>query len=128
MFGDKLLVGQYELSIDEKNRIIIPAGTAREKDDLIFVVYDESIDCYKLYAKQAIEEMFKTLKKAILDSKTEEERICNKKEYLMFCKNILRERRVDIQGRVVLGKIVEPGDKVNLIGCGDHFILERKKK
>ena len=34
---------------------------------------------------------------------------------------------MDTQGRMSLNSIVEPDEKVTLIGAGNHMILERKK-
>ena len=128
MFGDKLLAGQYSLLVDDKLRIAIPPDTDREKNDLIYVLYDEVMEHYTIYSKPAIENMFKLYEQAIVNASNAEELLFRKKEFLKFCKGILRQSSIDKQGRAVIGKICQPGDMINLIGCGDHFVLERRKK
>ena len=55
MLGDNAIYGQFELTIDDKNRVIIPAKTGVEKGEEI-VIYTENGDRYiddkKRYTKK----------------------------------------------------------------------------
>jgi DNA-binding transcriptional regulator/RsmH inhibitor MraZ len=127
MFGDKLLAGQFEVSVDKKCRIFLPAKTGREKGDSVYIAYDDAMEYFKLYGSAAIQEVFSHYDQLVLEAKTPEERLYYKREGYKFCKSILKEAAVDTQGRMSLNSIVEPDEKVTLIGAGNHMILERKK-
>ena len=127
MLGDKLLAGQFEVSVDDKSRIFLPTKTGREQGDLVFILYDALMEHYKLYSAGALEKIFEHYNRLIVEAKTEEEKINYKREHLKFCKSILKEVSVDAQGRMTLNPVVQPAEKISLIGAGDHLILERKK-
>ena len=127
MFGDKMLVGQYEHLVDLKGRLSLPTKTNREKDDTVILTYDDSLELYEIYSKQAIEKKFVDFENLILNSKSLEEEKKNKLMFLKFCKSVLRECRVDKSGRIMLGEEFKSGEKIWRIGANDHLMLDRKR-
>ena len=128
MFGDKMLIGQFEVLLDDKARMFIPAKFDSEKGDALVLMYDAHINCYRIYNKSKIEEKFKQLDDLILSAKTEEELAGYKLIFFNFCKSILKECAVDSQNRISLGNGFVPREKLQIIGANDHAILERKKQ
>ena len=122
-----MLVGQFEVTVDDKHRIILPAKTNSEKDDCLVLMYDDMIECYRIYNKTTIEKRFKELDQLILSSKSKKEERRYKIMSLEFSKSILRDFVVDSQRRIALGSEFEYKEKLSLIGGNDHLILERRR-
>lgn len=128
MFGDKTLIGQGEINLDHKSRVFIPAKTGREENDVLALMYDNDIECYRLYNVTTLEKTFREYEKLILEAKTNEEQVMYKKRALEFYKSIVKECIVDAQGRTSFKDCFEANTKVETIGAGDHLILKSKSK
>lgn len=55
MFGEKLIFGQKEVSIDDKGRITLPAFTHAEPKDEVSFVYPETGDYVRIFLYHKIE-------------------------------------------------------------------------
>lgn len=122
-----MLIGQFEVQVDNKARIFIPSKFDSEKGDALVLLHDSLLNCYELYNKNTIEEKFKQLDDLILSAQTEEELARYKLIFYDFCKSILKECVVDSQSRISLGNEFSAHEKLQVIGAYDHAILERKK-
>ena len=127
MFGDKMLIGQYEVTVSKNSRIVMPSKTNCEENDHLILIYDDILDCYSIYSKITFEEKFKNLDNMVFSAKTEREFRLRKLIFYNFCKNMLCECIVDKQRRINLKSNFMPAEKLLLIGANDHLILERKK-
>lgn len=127
MFGDKILLGQSDIVIDDKSRMFLPARTNREKGDNLVLLYDSTLECYKIYSVSAIEETFDRLEKLLDGAKSEQEEAWCKKRLFDFSKSILKECTVDSEGRIALGTTINPNSSALIIGARDHLILQLKK-
>jgi len=128
MFGENALLGQKKLTIDEKGRIFVPAETKREVGEMLVLAYDEDVNSYKIFSYSTVEKMLNKLNKKILNSKNKTEEIYYKKKLCELSKSILKNLKVDCQGRIQIGKIFEEDYKVLSIGCGDHLMISPIKK
>ena len=122
-----MLVGHNDISIDNKHRIFLPVNTDREKDDEVFLVYDNDISEYLLFPKKTIEEKISKLEELIFTAKNEQERREYKLLLYNFYKCVLKKCTVDSAGRIVLSDYFKAGDTVTAIGAKDHLILTKKK-
>ena len=128
MFGEKPLFGQVEISVDKKGRICIPATTKREPGEDLVILYNEQFDLYEIYSVKSLESRINKLDKLIADSKNKHDQNFYKKSLYELCKSILRSEKVDLQGRILTGKIFEGEEKVLSTGAYDHLIIEPIKK
>ena len=124
MFGEKLLVGQSNHNIDNKNRLFLPAGTGREKSDIVYLCYDKEIDTYTIYPEKIIQEKFVKLQKMVDEAKSVEELKQYKLMLLEFSLSIMRAAEVDAGGRITVGNEFSQFESVNIIGGGDHLMLK----
>ena len=126
MFGDKNnIYGQFNLSIDEKNRIFLPPSTNREIGEELVLSYDKDLEIFKIFTLEKFDEILENLSFKIEDARTKDEEIYYKKKYLEFAKSILRCSKVDTHGRILIGNIFKPDKKVLAIGFKDHLALQR---
>lgn len=128
MFGDNILLGQWEVAQDSKKRIIIPLETGRQLNDELAFIYNENLNVCEIYSKKNIEEKQEQLLSKIRKAKNTKERIECEKELYNFWKSILRIEKLKSQGRMHIGNVFEGQEKVLVIGANDHLIIERIKK
>ena len=127
MFGENAILGQDEVSIDEKHRIILPASTRREKGEKLILLFDKEVEKYKIYSIKKATEEFEMINSRIKEAKTKDEATEYKKRLYEYSKSILKCSNVDAQGRILLTDTFKKSTKVNCIGAYDHLILELKK-
>ena len=127
MFGEELMLGQIEMSVDDKGRIIIPASTKREVGEKLILIYDEVLNVYEVYSLNKLSEKFQTLNNLILNAKNKREENIYKKRLYQFSKSILRSQKIDLQVRISMGKEFKEIKKVLCIGAYDHLIIEPVK-
>ena len=80
MFGDVALLGQDILTIDNKNRIFIPAHTNREEGEKLVLIYDKDLESYKIYSSHKFEEILEELNEKILNATNKNDEIYYKKK------------------------------------------------
>jgi len=124
MFGEKSIYGQKEVTLDNKGRIILPANTKREKGDNLILVYDEDISAYEILSFDIYDKIIEKLKINILNATNKVDEIYYKKRIYEISKSVIKTLNVDIQGRVILGKIYDNTNKVLCIGAYDRLILK----
>lgn len=127
MLDKKLLFGQTTNKIDKRNRIFLPAYTGREKGEVVFIVYDNDINEYKIVPKSVIEAEYKDLEflvNSAYDLQTLRE---YKLRIVDFANSILKEVTVDDQGRILLPDCLTSCDDITIIGAGNHLILRQEK-
>lgn len=127
MFGEEPILGQNELTLDKKGRIFIPAHTKREQGESLVLIYDKDLDIYEIYSKAKYSEILEILTKKYLAAETKLEEIKYKKKIYEIGKSVLRESKIDSQGRFLTGNIFEGEDKLLSIGCHDHLKIEKIK-
>ena len=127
MFGEEKFFGKSEHIIDDKTRLSLPTSTKRETGEKILIIKDNDLDIFKLYNVEEISKLFDKINEKILNAKTKEEAIINKKKILELSEKIIRSSKVDTLGRIVLGKNFKGTEKVELIGANNHLILRIKK-
>lgn len=127
MFGEELILGQTEMSVDDKSRVVIPASTKREVGEKLILIYDESLEIYEIYSINKLREKFEKINTLIIESKNKNEEIQYKKKLCELSKSVLKIQKVDTQGRITIGKNFEGVKKVLCIGAYDHLIIEPVK-
>jgi len=127
MFGEEKILGQIEATIDDKNRLILPIFTKREKDDNLVLIEDKDFNIFRIYTFEQISKIFEKINDNLLKATTEKEIKKYKKQTYNLSKSILKSSKVDKLGRVAVGETFSEIDKVNVIGAYDHVILELKK-
>ena len=128
MIGDNILLVQWEVVKDSKNRIVIPMETGREPNEELVLTYNKELGIYEVYSKRNIEERQEQLLYKASNAKTKIERIECEIELYEFCKSILRIQKINKQGRLQLGNSFKGKEKILVIGANDHLIIEPIKK
>jgi division/cell wall cluster transcriptional repressor MraZ len=130
MFGSSIIVGSKTISLDKKNRIIIPKFTGAEPKDRIITrlnfyrnkLFIESIEQYQETSKQ-FEEFLKSMQEKGKISSTE------KRQYQRYFYGVLSNpyEELDSQRRMVLNcsiiKNLKLYDSVFVIGRESHLEL-----
>ena len=127
MFGEEALLGKIELTLDSKNRLILPTSTKREPGEVVVIVEDKDLDLYKIYSESKITAIFDKLNEELIKATKKTDEINYKKKILELSRTIIRSVKVDKQGKIYLGTKFTNVTNVNLIGAYDHMILELKK-
>ena len=132
MFGEKILAGQHDYSIDSKNRMYLPTQSGREPGDSVYLCYDTDIECYTIYSEKSISEKLDKYTLKIDSAKNSEELKEYKLMYLEFAKSIIKVCTVDSAGRIALPNDFVPNQVVHVVGSKDHLVLildgAKKKK
>lgn len=128
MDKNNLFVGQSTTRIDSKNRLFIPSSIGTMKLDSYVIVFDEEMDCFKLYSVEEMKIELERLKELINNAKTVKEKRFHKNNFYTFCKSILKESKTDKQGRITLPQVYESGTELLVFGAGDHLVVEPKNK
>lgn len=128
MFGEEIMMFQTIISMDSKNRIIIPAKTHIEKKDSL-VLYEE--DFYlTIYSIKKIEEKLNRLnsfhKKFLLMGRIDSaDKIQQEINYI--CSSVAEKLIADSQHRIILPKIIvdeyDFKNKIFIQGEFDHINL-----
>ncbi|MBE6138941.1 MAG: hypothetical protein E7174_00325 [Firmicutes bacterium] len=128
MFGEKPLFGQVEISVDKKGRICIPATTKREPGEELVILYNKQFDVHEIYSVKSLEDRFNKLNNLIENAQNKNDQNFYKKSLYELSKSILRSEIVDLQGRILTGKIFEGEEKVLSTGAYNHLIIKPIKK
>ena len=126
MFGDKLLLGKFDITVDKARRIILPPKTCREKDDYLALIFNDLLDVYEIYKASDLINVFYEMRNLALTAKSDNDRETHSEAYISFGEKV-KGLTVDAQGRVTLGEPFLPQEQIELIGVCDHLILKRKK-
>lgn len=128
MFGDEVILGQSQLTVDQKGRVFIPPYTKREEGDRLVLFYDNDLNVYEIHSFDEIKKEISKIKNKIENSKTKLEKIEYKKELYEYSKSILMCSRVDKNGRALFSDVFKPGSTLLSIGCKDYLTIEPPKK
>ena len=124
MFGDRTLLGTYEVSVDSKNRIILPAKTGREVGEELVLAYDEDLKKYFIYKLSDVEDKIKYYEDIIEITSSEEEIVKLKSKEYEYAKRLKDILTVEKQGRIKLNSDLGKYKKLILIGCGNNIYIE----
>ena len=124
MFGDKPIFGQTILNIDSKNRIIVPIYTNREYGEELLLLYNKDFDIYEIYSTKRLEERYIHLNYLVLNATNKKEKNFYEKRLLELSKSILKSIKVEVNGKIALGKYFEGQKELLCTGANDHLIIE----
>lgn len=127
MFGEKPIFGQNEITIDNNGRMFVPANTKREAGEELVLLYNENLKLYEMYSVEKLKIRFEELENLVLNAKNKKEKVFYEKMILELSKSILKNGKVDSQGRFSIGMVFEPHEKLFSTGAYDHLIIERGK-
>ena len=128
MFGDRTLLGTYEVSVDSKNRIALPAKTNREAGDELVLVFDKDVEKYAIHKLKDIENKIKYYDDRIDITNSEDEIKKLKTEEYKYAKAVKDLLTVDVQGRIILTSNFSKYTKLTLVGCGNVMYIDSGKE
>jgi DNA-binding transcriptional regulator/RsmH inhibitor MraZ len=123
MFGEKDIIGNEVLKIDNKKRVVLPKFTyAEENDELIVVKLNNHISIHTICSfekrMQKLREEYKSLdsiaKKRLLQIKR------------ILCSELSNMVKCEKNGRINLNGVVDEEKEIICIGCKDHVKLKIK--
>ncbi len=121
MLGDKSVYGEFPVTIDDKNRMIIPARTGIEYNEDILIV---SINSNRYVVSQRVfDEYINKLDESIATAPTELDfrSLMDLKDYL--CSMIIKQCRADKQHRILVTDVYEPKGQAKVRGMGRYLKL-----
>jgi DNA-binding transcriptional regulator/RsmH inhibitor MraZ len=117
MFGDKIIIGYSNSSVDEKKRIILPKFTgAAPGDKLIVIPEDNRLAIYSSYILEEYVDKIDEIK----DFREKKELL---KEFREYCESVIAEVIVDKSKRIALSNIDFNDNKVIVRGSGDRVVI-----
>ncbi|MBQ9072205.1 MAG: hypothetical protein IJY25_03515 [Bacilli bacterium] len=133
MFRTEGICGQLEMSVDDKNRMILPEHTGAEPGEKLVIVRNKESKCYDIYAEKHYQKKLQ-LQIDYLENKLKTAIDIKMREKLQLLLNdiyscILAEVTCDKQRRIVITSILEENEKVTkvkTIGAFDHLMLRKK--
>ena len=117
MFGDNIIIGYSNSSVDEKKRIILPKFTgAAPGDKLIVIPEDNRLAIYSSYILEEYVDKIDEIK----DFREKKELL---KEFREYCESVIAEVIVDKSKRIALSNIDFNDNKVIVRGSGDRVVI-----
>ena len=116
MIGDKNIYGDFNVTIDDKNRMIIPAKTGIEYNEEVLII---SINNNKFIVSQKVfEEYISRIDNDIRTCKDKLElaSLLDLKDYL--CGIIIKQATADKQHRILVTDVYEPKGQAKIKGMG----------
>ena len=127
MLGEKLLFGQTTSIIDKQRRLNLSAKTEREEGEVVYLVYDNYIDEYKIVPYAIIKDEFENYQNLIKSANSAKDLKKYKLLLNTFADSIKKECKVDPQGRIILSDDFDKNELITVIGAGNHLVLRRTK-
>lgn len=129
MFGEQEIHGCKQVTIDSKNRIVLPTFTNAEYQDKILI--QSMGEELKIISKTSIDNLTKKLETLIDNSKNvndiKEAKALLEQIYI----SILGQAECDKQKRIILPLemcLIKPNNKMVMVGCKDHVKLYTLEK
>lgn len=129
MFGEEEIFGNFKVSIDERNRIVLPSFTHAEKGDKIIIQKDT--DGLIISNELRIIKIMEELEEALKFVKNSSEGKIIKEKIDKLCISILAKRECDRQKRIIMpDNLVNTNDsnKMMAVGYGKYIKLFTLKK
>lgn len=123
MFGEGNIYGQTSVTLDSKDRIVLPTFTYAEHEDELLVINKE--DYLYVCKEEKIENIVSNLEQKYIYSNLDEKKQIELR-LLKIYRSILKKVEVDKQKRINLGGIEIPDKKILCIGTRDSLILDTK--
>ena len=127
MFGDKPMLGQTKLTIDDKNRIILPKCANSQSGEELIILNNKEFKVYEIYSIKRLEEKYKELDNIILNVKSKKGKKFYKKRLLELKKSVLENSIVSSDGGIELGETFKEYKEVICTGAYDRLIIEPVK-
>jgi len=125
MFGENIILGQAEASLDGKNRIILPKFTGAEEGDKLVIV--DEIDFLSIYSEEVFTKQIELLEAELNQSQNITELRRNNLRLLRYYRRILKRVTCDKYHKINLGLVKNNKNKIICIGAKDHLIIQAKK-
>ena len=121
MLGDNYIYGEFPVTIDDKNRMIIPARTGIEYNEDILIIringekYIVSQHLFDEYLRRIDEDLSRA------DNTLDFKSLMDLKDYL--CSMIIKQARADKQHRILVTDVYEPKGQAKVRGMGKYLRL-----
>ena len=117
MFGDKVLIGYSNTTVDDKKRLFLPKFTCAEAGEKLIVIPED--DRLAIYSSSVLDEYVDRID-SIKDFK---ERKTFLTEFREYCESIITEVTVDKAKRISLSNIEFNDRNIIVQGSGDRIII-----
>ena len=126
MLGQEDIFGKFYCSVDDKNRLILPAATkAEHKEELMIVsmggakyIVDSSF--FTDYVNNIRKRLENPLSKADFNELS--------KLYESLCDMVIKQVRVDASRRILLTDVLKPNSSAEITGMGKILRIDKNKK
>ena len=125
MFGDKSILCNCEVRVDDIGRFSLPAILGGKSKDIVVLKPSEVIEgAYELYSEKYVSKIMDELFQKSISAKTKEEAITYKERLIAYSKSMERTVALQSGGRVAFLKELSGFDKVVLTGCSKFLLIE----
>ena len=127
MLGQEDVFGKFYCSVDDKNRLILPAATKAEHKEELLVVsrggatkYIVDREYFDDYVERIRKRLENPLNKSDLDELFE--------LYESLCDMVIKQVRVDASRRILLTDVLKPNSSAEITGMGKILRIDKNKK
>lgn len=106
MFGEDLMIGKREATIDEKNRVILGASTYAEKGDELAMLLSNDKTYLKLFRRELIETKIRELLEQESKAKDAKEQSFIEQKLSLYKDSVVALPKVEAQRRLSIPKEV----------------------
>lgn len=106
MFGEDLMIGKREATIDEKNRVILGASTYAEKGDELAMLLSNDKTYLKLFRRELIETKIRELLEQESKAKDAKEQSFIEQKLSLYKDSVVSLPKVEAQRRLSIPKEV----------------------
>lgn len=125
MFNEEPMYGIFDVSVDSKNRIIIPSKTKVCQGDKLVILKDG--DIIKIMAESWFDSIIADLEnKANIELDLDKKKAIEEAIYRL-CKTVYKTSVADKQGRIVLSNELGLTNRIKVIGCRSYLRLEKTR-
>lgn len=124
MFGEESIYGQSIVSLDKKNRILLPKFTSVDKNDSLVIV--DSGEYLSLYNESSIDNYLKFYEDKYKDCDYEKRKEVELELYKIYS-SIIKKIKCDSQNRINLNGINIEKTEFLCIGAKNYLILDTKR-
>ena len=117
MFGDKVLIGYSNTSVDDKKRLFLPKFTCAEAGEKLVVIPED--DKLAIYSTETLNNYLDKID-SIKDFREKKEIL---KKFREYCESIITEVTVDKTKRITLSNIDFNDNNIIVQGSGDRIVI-----
>jgi DNA-binding transcriptional regulator/RsmH inhibitor MraZ len=121
MLGDVDVFGRFDVTIDDKNIMILPAKTKVEAGEEVLIV--SKAGAKYIVSRKFFDEYIEAIRKQIYNPLNKRDFIELLELYESLCEMVIKQVKVDKQHRILVTDLYQPKGKGQIMGMGKMLKL-----